>query len=111
MSQQDYSDSEMTFQDWSYNRDDYNFRVSYDSFQYRGCKHVNRKEVIKSGFLGTPRYLDLATMLAQSDHYQKHHLEVSSPSFCIFLFSRSNIRVESDSREKERVIVIESDNL
>ena len=57
----EHIDSEMIFQDWSYNWDDYNDRILHDLIQFRNYKNVNMKEVIKGEFLETPHYLDWAT--------------------------------------------------
>ena len=53
----DYNDSRMIFQDWSYNRENFNIRILHDPIQSRGGKNVNRKEVIKGEFFETPHYL------------------------------------------------------
>ena len=59
----DQNDSEMIFKDWSNNRDDFNVRILHDPIQFGDNKNVNRKDVIKDGFLETPHYLDWAVML------------------------------------------------
>jgi len=59
----DHNDSKMIFQDWSYNRDDFNIRIFHDPIQFGDNKNINLKEVIKSGFFDTPHYLDWAAML------------------------------------------------
>ena len=47
----DHNVSEMIFQDWSYNWDDFNVRILHDPIQSRGSNNANKKEVIKDGFL------------------------------------------------------------
>ena len=47
----DHNDSEMIFQDWSYKGDDFHDRIVHESIQCRGSNTVNRKEVIKGGFV------------------------------------------------------------
>ena len=52
------NDSEMIFQDWSYNWDDFNVSVLHDPIHIKDYKYVNRKEVNKGGFREPPHYLD-----------------------------------------------------
>jgi len=59
----DYYDSEIIFQDWSYNRDSFIVRVLHDPIHLRDCKNVNKKEVIKGGFLYNPQDLDWVATL------------------------------------------------
>ena len=59
----DHNDSVIIFQDCSYNRDDYNVRVSHDPIQFGDNKTVNKKDIIKCGFFENPRYLDWAATL------------------------------------------------
>ena len=53
----DYYDSEMIFQDWSYNQNNFHFRILHDPNQIGDSKNVNKKEV-KGEFFETPHYLD-----------------------------------------------------
>ena len=57
------NDSEMIFKEWSYNRDDFNVRILHDPNQLGGDKIVNKKEVIKGGYLENSHYLDWAVTL------------------------------------------------
>jgi len=53
------NDSEMIFQDWSYNWDDFNVRVLYDPIHLGGCNTVNKKRGHKKGGCHEPpHYLD-----------------------------------------------------
>ena len=56
-------DSEMIFQDWSYNRDSFNIKVLHDPIHLWNYKNVNKKEVIKGRFLDNPQTLDWVAML------------------------------------------------
>jgi len=59
----DHNNSEMIFQDWSYNQDDFNVRILHDPNHIGDGNNVNRKEVIKDEVLETPHYLDWAATL------------------------------------------------
>ena len=52
------NDPEIIFQEWSDNRKNFHIRILHDPFQSRGYKNVNKKGIIKDGFLETPYYLD-----------------------------------------------------
>jgi len=72
-----YYDSKMIFKDWSYNWNDFNVRILHDPIQFGDNKNVNRKEIIKSGFLETPHYLDWAVTLDPIRPHWNHHFEVT----------------------------------
>ena len=59
----DHYDSEMIFQDWSYNRDSFNVTVLHDPIHLGVDKNVHRKEVTKGGFLNDLRDLDWVVTL------------------------------------------------
>jgi len=54
--------SEMVYQDWSFNRDECHDRILHDPIQFGGYNNVNRLEV-KGGFLRLPYSLDWAVTL------------------------------------------------
>jgi len=58
----DNYDSEMIFQDWSYNWNSFNVRILHDPFHLGDFKNV-KKKVIKSGFLDNPQDLDWVATL------------------------------------------------
>ena len=55
-------DSEMIFQDWSFNRGNFHDRILHDPIQLGGYNNINGLKV-NGGFLRTPHSLDWATML------------------------------------------------
>ena len=56
-------DSEIIFQDWSYNRDSFNIRIFHDPIHFGNNNNVDKKEVIKVGFLDNLQYLDWVATL------------------------------------------------
>ena len=77
-------DSEMVFQNWSYNLDSFNVRVVHDPIHLGDNNTVHKKEVIKGEFLDDPQYLDSVEYLAQSGRHRNHHLEFTF--YLSFLF-------------------------
>ena len=59
----EHYDSEMIFQDWLYNRDNFYVRILHDPNQIEVNNNINMKEVIKGGFHQPPHYLDWAATL------------------------------------------------
>jgi len=57
------SNSEMIYQDWSYNQDDFHVRILHDAIQIGDYNNINKLEV-KSEFLWTPYSLNWATTRA-----------------------------------------------
>jgi len=59
----DNDDPDMVFQDWSYNRDSVNARVTHDPIHLGDNNNVHQKEVIKGGFLDDQQDLDWVATL------------------------------------------------
>ena len=53
----DHNDSVKIFQYWSYKGDNFYVKIFHDPIPFGDCKNVNKKEVIKCGFLDNPQYL------------------------------------------------------
>jgi len=48
----------MSFQEWSYNENNFHNRILHDPIHIGDCKSVNKKEVNKSVFHEPPLYFD-----------------------------------------------------